>query len=62
MYTNSVANAYFRPLRGVDEAGDGGRSCPSRSICVLTFSRAPLGLPALDPGGADMSANKSTGD
>ena len=36
VYTNSVARAYWRPLRGLDGAGDGGRSWPSRS----TFRRA----------------------
>lgn len=32
MKTSSVAKAYFLPLRGLEGAGDGGRSCPSRSI------------------------------
>lgn len=32
MYTNSVANAYFLPLRGLEGAGEGGRLWPSKSI------------------------------
>lgn len=32
MKTNSVARAYLLPLRGLEGAGEGGRSCPSRSI------------------------------
>ena len=31
VYTRSVANAYFLPLRGDDGVGDGGRSWPSGS-------------------------------
>lgn len=31
--TISVASAYFLPLRGLDGAGDGGKSCPSKSMC-----------------------------
>ena len=32
VYTNSVARAYLLPLRGLDGAGEGGRSWPSISI------------------------------
>ena len=32
VYTNSVAKAYLLPFRGLEGAGDGGRSCPSRSV------------------------------
>ena len=32
MKTNSVAKAYFLPLRGLEGAGEGGRSCPAKSI------------------------------
>lgn len=37
VYTNSVARAYRRPVRGLDGAGDGGRLCPSRSTCGKAF-------------------------
>jgi len=43
-----VARAYLRPLRGVDEAGEGGRSWPSRSsfrINLLGPEPLPLPLP-----------------
>jgi len=32
VYTSSVAKAYFLPLRGLDEAGVGGKSWPSKSM------------------------------
>lgn len=43
-----MARAYLRPLRGVDEAGEGGRSWPSRSsfrINLLGPEPLPLPLP-----------------
>ena len=37
-----MANAYLLPLRGLDGAGEGGKSCPSRSIfatpCPITVA------------------------
>lgn len=32
MKTNSVAKAYFLPLRGLEGAGEGGKLWPSKSI------------------------------
>jgi hypothetical protein len=47
-YTNSVARAYFLPLRGVLGAGEGGRSWPSRSRgagpLLLELSAAIVGF------------------
>ena len=40
VYTNSVARAYFLPLRGLEGAGEGGRSCPSKSILENAFPKA----------------------
>ena len=37
--TNSVAKAYLLPFRGLEGAGDGGRSCPSRSTFEKAFPR-----------------------
>ena len=51
MKTNSVENAYFRPLRGDDGAGDGGRSLPSRSIFANILFSEGLERPSCDSGG-----------
>jgi hypothetical protein len=40
-YTSSVIKAYFRPLRGVLGAGEGGRSWPSRSSAVGALPLEP---------------------
>lgn len=59
MYTSSVANAYFLPLRGVEGAGEGGRSCPSRS----TFENAlPRELIPVEVGADIVSGCRSTVD
>lgn len=39
VYTNSVAKAYLLPFRGLEGAGDGGRSCPSKSILEKALPR-----------------------
>ena len=44
VYTNSVARAYFLPFRGLEGAGEGGKSCPSRSILRKAFPK-PLSFP-----------------
>lgn len=44
--TISVANAYLRPLRGLDGAGEGGKLCPSTS----TFRKALLAISFLSRG------------
>lgn len=44
VYTNSVINAYFLPLRGVLGAGEGGRSWPSMSCGINAFP-TPLSFP-----------------
>lgn len=49
MYTSSVANAYFRPFRGLDGAGEGGRLWPSRS----TERALPMGLGFPEDEGAE---------
>ena len=51
VYTNSVARAYFLPFRGLEGAGEGGKSCPSRSILRKAFPK-PLSFP-LELSGAD---------
>lgn len=49
MKTNSVAKAYFLPLRGLEGAGDGGKSCPSKSILEKAlFKDLPLEGEELD--------------
>ena len=40
MYTNSVANAYLFPFRGLEGAGEGGRSWPSRSSLATALPKA----------------------
>lgn len=39
VYTNSVAKAYLFPFRGLEGAGDGGRSCPSKSTLEKALPR-----------------------
>ena len=39
VYTNSVAKAYLLPFRGLEGAGEGGRSCPSRSMFEKALPR-----------------------
>lgn len=39
VYTNSVASAYFLPLRGVEGAGEGGRLWPSKSNLAKAFPK-----------------------
>ena len=52
--TISVASAYFLPLLGLDGAGDGGRSCPSRSTCPKALlSTLVFGVDAADRPGID---------
>lgn len=48
MYTNSVASAYLFPLRGLEGAGEGGKSCPSRSILEKALPRDGVALGELD--------------
>jgi len=45
VYTSSVAKAYLLPLRGLEGAGEGGRSCPSRSSLEKAL---PSDFPASD--------------
>ena len=40
MYTNSVASAYLFPFRGLEGAGEGGRSWPSRSNLGIALPKA----------------------
>ena len=40
MYTNSVARAYLFPFRGLEGAGEGGRSWPSRSNLATALPKA----------------------
>ncbi len=40
MYTNSVARAYLFPFRGLEGAGEGGRSWPSRSNLGTALPKA----------------------
>lgn len=52
--TSSVAKAYFLPLRGLEGAGEGGRSCPSRSIFengfkIGSFPEEEAGGPSPEP-------------
>jgi hypothetical protein len=52
--TISVASAYFRPVRGLDSAGDGGRSCPSKSMCAKALlSTLVFGVEASDRSGIE---------
>jgi len=53
VYTNSVANAYLLPLCGLDGAGEGGKSWPSRSTFCNTFAK-PLSLPFELPAAEDI--------
>ena len=39
MYTNSVAIAYRFPLRGLEGAGEGGKSWPSKSTLENAFPK-----------------------
>jgi hypothetical protein len=50
VYTSSVAIAYFRPLRGLEGAGEGGKLWPSKSSFEKAFPM-PLELPDGPPGG-----------
>lgn len=43
VYTNSVAKAYLLPFRGLEGAGDGGRSCPSKSILEKALPKSLVG-------------------
>ncbi len=50
MKTNSVAKAYFLPVRGLEGAGEGGKSCPSKSILAKAlFKDVPFEEEELDP-------------
>lgn len=52
--TISVASAYFRPVLGLDGAGDGGKSCPSRSMCAKALlSTLVFGVEAADRSGIE---------
>lgn len=52
--TISVARAYFLPVWGLDGAGDGGRSCPSRSMCAKALlSTLVFGVEAADRSGIE---------
>ena len=48
--TNSVAKAYLLPVRGLDGAGDGGRSCPSISILEKALPRCLVDCEDSSPG------------
>ena len=53
--TISVASAYFRPVRGLDGAGEGGRLCPSRSMCAKALlSTLVFGVEAADRSGIEV--------
>src|ERR1700761_4376495 len=45
VYTNSVARAYLRPFDGLEGAGEGGRSWPSRSMCFKALPTPFTGVP-----------------
>jgi hypothetical protein len=61
--TSSVARAYFLPFLGVDGAGDGGKSCPSRSKCATVLLRTLVpAVEALEPSMADDEAVDEDGE
>jgi len=49
VYTSSVARAYLLPLRGLDGAGEGGRSWPSKSTLENALPRLFAVAKELDP-------------
>lgn len=54
-----MARAYFLPLRGLEGAGEGGRSWPSRSMCcrrLLIGFVSSEGAEPFGPGGVDITA------
>lgn len=54
MKTISVARAYFLPVWGLDGAGDGGRSWPSKSMCAKALlSTLVFGVEAADRSGME---------
>jgi len=52
--TSCVAMEYCLPDLGLDGAGEGGRSCPSRSTCARALPRAlSLGFGKVPVGGVE---------